>query len=127
MILLFTLPESAIRSPVQVYHSSLTVPFQLPDISHSCHPLGLVLRRTTTSGCVHRALHILRANPRVCCRCLRVTFLANPSPQWIIPVYPSDLGPTHVAHPDAFCRNYQRYIHVLLLPSTAVYNIIGPH
>jgi len=107
MILLFALPESIIRSPVQVYHSALTVPFQLPDISRSCHPLGLVLRRTSTPRCIHRALHVLRASPRVCCRCFRDTFLAYPSPQWItIPVNSSDLGTTHVAH-HPFYRNYQ--------------------
>ena len=33
IVLPFTLPESTIRSHVQVYHSALTVLFQLPDIS----------------------------------------------------------------------------------------------
>jgi hypothetical protein len=83
------------------------VPFQLPDISRSCHPLGFVLRRTTTPGFVHRALYVLRASPTVCCRCLEDTFLAHLSPQWIIPVYSSDLDPTHVAHPYPFYRNYR--------------------
>jgi len=80
-ILFFTLPESTIRSPAQVYHSALTVPFQFPDISRSCHPLGLVLRRTTAPRCIHRALHVLRASPRVCCCCRRFrdTFLAYPT------------------------------------------------
>ena len=74
--LFFTRPESAIRSPVQVYHSVLTLPFQLPDNFRSCHPLGLVLRRTTTPGFIRRTLYVLRACTRVCYRCLRDTFLA---------------------------------------------------
>ncbi len=80
---LLTLPESAIKSPAQVYRPVLTVPFQLPDISPSCRPLGHVLRRATTPGFIHRALYVLRASPRVCCSCrfLWDTLLAYPSPQ----------------------------------------------
>jgi hypothetical protein len=99
-IWLFTLPKSAIRSPVQVYHSLLTVSIQLPDISPSRHPLSHVLHCANTPGHIHRTLYVLRASPRVCSRRrLRDTFLAYPPPQWIIPVYSCRSCPTHVAQP----------------------------